>query len=145
MSMEYRQFYLVFLWFVKDPSKVMTEGGIDPIMRGKKQIVLKLWIHIKLPKRFVTLWNDDTGLCSQAHQAVDVYNVGAIRNLLFGTTAGLDLIALDIFRARDHGLKFVFYLSFDTCRNWQLQRGSRGLWPSCSYFFQTDYHRRGGL
>jgi hypothetical protein len=60
-------------------SRLIHEGGIDPILRG---------------------------LASQVSQRVDPFVVDALRNFLFGPpgAGGFDLPALNIQRGRDHGL-----------------------------------------
>jgi hypothetical protein len=62
-----------------DPSHLVDEGGIDPVLRG---------------------------LASHAAQEVDVYVVDDVRNFLFGPpgAGGFDLAALNVQRCRDHGL-----------------------------------------
>lgn len=61
------------------PSRLSTEGGIDPILRG---------------------------LAQQVHQDIDVYMIDDVRNFLFGPpgAGGFDLASLNIQRGRDHGL-----------------------------------------
>lgn len=61
------------------PSRLTTEGGIDPILRG---------------------------LAAQVHQDIDVFVVDDVRNFLFGPpgAGGFDLASLNIQRGRDHGL-----------------------------------------
>jgi len=61
------------------PSRIINEGGIEPLLRG---------------------------LAYQLHQDVDVFIVDEVRNFLFGPpgAGGFDLAALNIQRGRDHGL-----------------------------------------
>ncbi len=61
------------------PSRILDEGGIEPLLRG---------------------------LSSQVHEDVDVFIIDDVRNMLFGApgAGGLDLAALNIQRGRDHGL-----------------------------------------
>lgn len=61
------------------PSRLIDEGGIDPVLRG---------------------------LAAQACQSVDAYVIDDVRNFLFGPpgAGGFDLPALNIQRGRDHGL-----------------------------------------
>ena len=61
------------------PSRIIDEGGIEPLLRG---------------------------LAYQLHQDVDVFIVDEVRNFLFGPpgAGGFDLAALNIQRGRDHGL-----------------------------------------
>ena len=62
-----------------DPSRILDEGGIEPILRG---------------------------LSKQAAQKVDTQIVDGVRNFLFGPpgSGGFDLASLNIQRGRDHGL-----------------------------------------
>lgn len=62
-----------------NPSQILDNGGIEPILRG---------------------------LASQSAQDVDPYIIDAVRNLLFGppVDVGFDLAALNMQRGRDHGL-----------------------------------------
>ncbi len=62
-----------------DPSRILAEGGIEPLLRG---------------------------LTQQAMQVVDPFVVSDLRNFLFGPpgSGGLDLVSLNIQRGRDHGL-----------------------------------------
>ncbi|MEM8547832.1 MAG: peroxidase family protein, partial [Pseudomonadota bacterium] len=61
------------------PQKLVTEGGIEPILRG---------------------------LAAQVCESVDAFVVDDVRNTLFGApgSGGFDLVALNIQRGRDHGL-----------------------------------------
>lgn len=61
------------------PSKLLSEGGIDPILRG---------------------------LAAQICEDIDAFVVDDVRNTLFGApgSGGFDLVALNIQRGRDHGL-----------------------------------------
>jgi hypothetical protein len=61
------------------PTKLIDEGGIEPLLRG---------------------------LSRQVHEDVDVFVVDDVRNMLFGApgSGGFDLAALNIQRGRDHGL-----------------------------------------
>lgn len=61
------------------PQKLVTEGGIEPILRG---------------------------LAAQVCQKIDVFVVDDVRNFLFGQpgSGGFDLASLNIQRGRDHGL-----------------------------------------
>jgi len=61
------------------PSKIIDEGGIDPILRG---------------------------LARQPAQELDTMLVDGVRNFLFGLpgSGGFDLASLNIQRGRDHGL-----------------------------------------
>ncbi|TJY61043.1 peroxiredoxin [Sinimarinibacterium sp. CAU 1509] len=61
------------------PQRLLTDGGIDPILRG---------------------------LASQTAQEIDPFIVDDLRNFLFGSpgSGGLDLAALNIQRGRDHGM-----------------------------------------
>jgi len=61
------------------PSRIIDEGGIEPLLRG---------------------------LAAQSCQAVDPYVIDDIRNFLFGPpgAGGFDLASLNIQRGRDHGL-----------------------------------------
>ena len=61
------------------PDRLVTEGGIDPVLRG---------------------------LAAQAAQELDTHVVDDVRSFLFGPpgAGGLDLAALNIQRGRDHGL-----------------------------------------
>ncbi|HSN83395.1 MAG TPA: peroxidase family protein [Polyangiales bacterium] len=61
------------------PERLITEGGIEPILRG---------------------------LAAQEMSKIDVKVVDALRNFLFGdpTAGGLDLVSLNLQRGRDHGL-----------------------------------------
>jgi hypothetical protein len=60
------------------PERVLTEGGLNPIVRGM--------------------------ICKRC-QAIDTTAADGIRNHLFSTpTSGFDLVALNIQRGRDHGL-----------------------------------------
>ena len=61
------------------PDRLITEGGIEPILRG---------------------------LAAQEMSKIDVKVVDALRNFLFGdpTAGGLDLVSLNLQRGRDHGL-----------------------------------------
>ncbi|MCB0215685.1 MAG: hypothetical protein KDH92_03540, partial [Chloroflexi bacterium] len=61
------------------PDRLISEGGIEPILRG---------------------------LGVQPTQAIDPYVVDDVRSFLFGApgSGGLDLVALNIQRGRDHGL-----------------------------------------
>jgi len=61
-----------------NPGRVLHEGGIEPLIRG---------------------------MMVQRAQKVDLKFSDSVRNFLFGTnTMGLDLVALNIQRGRDHGL-----------------------------------------
>lgn len=62
-----------------NPSRIIDEGGIDPVLRG---------------------------LAKQAAQAVDTRVIDDVRNFLFGApgSGGFDLVSLNIQRGRDHGL-----------------------------------------
>ena len=61
------------------PDRVVTEGGIEPVLRG---------------------------LAVQACKRIDTELIDDIRNFLFGTpgAGGLDLASLNVQRGRDHGL-----------------------------------------
>jgi len=61
------------------PSRIIDEGGIEPLLRG---------------------------LANQACQSVDAYVIDDLRNFLFGPpgAGGFDLTSLNIQRGRDHGL-----------------------------------------
>ena len=61
------------------PQTLVTEGGIDPILRG---------------------------LAAQECQRIDVFVIDDVRNFLFGNpgSGGFDLASLNIQRGRDHGL-----------------------------------------
>ena len=61
------------------PDRLVTEGGIDPILRG---------------------------LAAQTCQAIDAHVIDDVRNFLFGPpgAGGFDLPSLNIQRGRDHGL-----------------------------------------
>ncbi len=61
------------------PQRLVTEGGIDPLLRG---------------------------LAAQTSQRVDPFIIDAVRNFLFGPpgAGGFDLVSLNIQRGRDHGL-----------------------------------------
>lgn len=60
------------------PGRVIREGGIEPLIRG---------------------------MMVQKAQEVDLKFSDSVRNFLFGTnTMGLDLVAINIQRGRDHGL-----------------------------------------
>ena len=61
------------------PTRILDEGGIEPLLRGLSQ---------------------------QTHEEIDVFVVDDVRNMLFGApgSGGLDLAALNIQRGRDHGL-----------------------------------------
>lgn len=65
--------------FFTAPSILTNEQSIEPILRG---------------------------LASQLHQAIDVKVTSELRNFLFGSPGqgGLDLVALNIQRGRDHGV-----------------------------------------
>lgn len=61
-----------------NPGRVLHEGGIEPLIRG---------------------------MMVQRAQKVDLKFSDSVRNFLFGTnTMGLDLVAINIQRGRDHGL-----------------------------------------
>lgn len=61
-----------------NPGRVLREGGIEPLIRG---------------------------MMVQKAQKVDLQFSDSVRNFLFGTnTMGLDLVAINIQRGRDHGL-----------------------------------------
>ena len=62
-----------------NPRRLIDEGGIEPILRG---------------------------LAAGASQEVDIRVVEDVRNFLFGApgSGGLDLVALNVQRGRDHGL-----------------------------------------
>lgn len=61
-----------------NPGRVIREGGIEPLIRG---------------------------MMVQKAQRVDLQFADSVRNFLFGTnTMGLDLVAINIQRGRDHGL-----------------------------------------
>ena len=61
------------------PDRLLSEGGIDPILRG---------------------------LARQQCQSIDSYVIDDVRNFLFGApgAGGFDLAAINIQRGRDHGL-----------------------------------------
>ena len=61
------------------PSRLVNEGGIDPILRG---------------------------LAAQRCETIDIYVIDAVRNFLFGEPGqgGFDLVSLNVQRGRDHGL-----------------------------------------
>lgn len=61
------------------PDRLITEGGIEPILRG---------------------------LANQVCQSLDSYIIDDVRNFLFGQpgSGGFDLASLNIMRGRDHGL-----------------------------------------
>ena len=62
-----------------NPSRIIDEGGIDPLLRG---------------------------LASQVCNAADIFVVDDVRNFLFGMpgAGGFDLVSLNVQRGRDHGL-----------------------------------------
>ena len=62
-----------------NPSALINEGGIDPVLRG---------------------------LAAQTSQEIDSFVVDDVRNFLFGAPGqgGLDLVSLNVQRGRDHGL-----------------------------------------
>ena len=61
-----------------NPGRVLREGGIEPLIRG---------------------------MLVQKAQNVDLQFSDSVRNFLFGTnTMGLDLVAINIQRGRDHGI-----------------------------------------
>ena len=62
-----------------DPNSLVTDGGIDPVLRG---------------------------LAFTTQEANDVGYIHALRNMLFGAPGmgGMDMCAIDIQRGRDHGI-----------------------------------------
>ncbi|MDO8648194.1 MAG: peroxidase family protein [Candidatus Peregrinibacteria bacterium] len=72
----------------QQPQKLVTEGGIDPLLKG---------------------------LSVQVMQETDLKVINAIRNILFGPpgSAGTDIFALDIQRGRDHGI-----MGYNALRQW---------------------------
>lgn len=80
-----------------DPSSMIQEGGIEPILRG-------------------------AAVTNQA--ANDIFAVSSLRNSMFGEPGfgGLDMCAIDIQRGRDHGLpnynQIREYFGLETASNW---------------------------
>ena len=80
-----------------DPNSLVTDGGIDPVLRG---------------------------LAFTTQEANDVGYIHALRNMLFGAPGmgGMDMCAIDIQRGRDHGIpdygSFRDLVGLEVANNW---------------------------
>ena len=80
-----------------DPHSLVTDGGIDPVLRG---------------------------LAFTTQEANDPGYIHALRNMLFGEPGmgGMDMCAIDIQRGRDHGIPdygaFRAHVGLETANNW---------------------------
>ena len=80
-----------------DPHSLVTDGGIDPVLRG---------------------------LAFTTQEANDPGYIHALRNMLFGEPGmgGMDMCAIDIQRGRDHGIPdygaFRAHIGLETANNW---------------------------